>query len=338
MSVTYDTRRGAVPELEFLAENQQNRMRRVQAMLPGRQLLHVFVLSAWGLFIELLLIRWLDAQIRPLAYVKNLPLIGCFLGLGVGYALSGRRRSLFPVSVLLLCLLFLVAMAPMVLGEAWLVSGPEGPESNLGLQQGDAGPFELFKFYATIAIVFALTVLATVPIGQITGSYMSGLPSLRAYTLNVAGSLAGIVLFAGFSALYVPPFVSALLALGLGIAYLRARPAVTLASVLLALITCAAMGLADYSGPYRTMWSPYNRIQLRSLGQLIDAQRQPISESWMVLVQHLYFQRMLDLSPRAMRDGANISDRRRAASLLIHPLFPARWTHSSPISTTDCVT
>ena len=57
--------------MRLLQENQDRRLRRVEAMSARRQLIHVFILSAWGLFLELLLIRWLDAQIRPLAYVKN---------------------------------------------------------------------------------------------------------------------------------------------------------------------------------------------------------------------------------------------------------------------------
>src|SRR5207237_2735366 len=60
--------------------------RRAQAAGLGRRLLHIALLSACGLMLELVLIRWLDAQVRPLAYVKNLALIAAFLGLGIGYA------------------------------------------------------------------------------------------------------------------------------------------------------------------------------------------------------------------------------------------------------------
>ncbi len=62
--------------------------------------LHLFILSGVGLFVELVLIRWLGAQVRPLAHVKNLVLIGCFLGLGLGFALAKRRRSTYPLAVI----------------------------------------------------------------------------------------------------------------------------------------------------------------------------------------------------------------------------------------------
>ena len=47
-----------------------------------------------------------------------------------------------------------------------------------------------------LVVVFGMVVLVMVPVGQITGTFMTGLPSLRAYSVNVAGALTGIVLFA----------------------------------------------------------------------------------------------------------------------------------------------
>ena len=102
------------------------------------------------------------------------------------------------------------------------------PKSNLGVEVATHGA-ELFEFYLIIGVVFGMVVLAMVPVGQITGTYMTGLPSLRAYSVNVAGALTGIVLFALLSSFYVPPFALALLALGVGLTYLGTRPAVTAA-------------------------------------------------------------------------------------------------------------
>ena len=45
----------------------------------------LFALSAIALFIELALIRWLSAEVRIFAYFKNLILIACFLGFGLGF-------------------------------------------------------------------------------------------------------------------------------------------------------------------------------------------------------------------------------------------------------------
>ena len=47
----------------------------------GAQLLLVSIL---GLFLELLMIRWISSEITIFAYFKNFVLIGCFLGFGLG--------------------------------------------------------------------------------------------------------------------------------------------------------------------------------------------------------------------------------------------------------------
>ncbi|MGD8362528.1 MAG: hypothetical protein PVJ04_13965, partial [Gemmatimonadota bacterium] len=70
------------------------------------------VVSFVVLFQELVLIRWLPAQVRVAAYFQNLILISAFLGLGVG-ALRARRGSilwLWPLSLTVL------------VGTAWAVS------------------------------------------------------------------------------------------------------------------------------------------------------------------------------------------------------------------------
>ena len=73
---------------------------------PGRTLLWI---SFVGLFVELMLIRYCSSQVRIFSFYKNVPLIGCFLGLGLGCWLGkGRPRHalgfllwLVPVAVAL---------------------------------------------------------------------------------------------------------------------------------------------------------------------------------------------------------------------------------------------
>ncbi len=44
----------------------------------------MFVVSIAGLFLELLLIRWIGTEVRIFAYLQNTVLVVCFLGLGLG--------------------------------------------------------------------------------------------------------------------------------------------------------------------------------------------------------------------------------------------------------------
>src|SRR5262245_19974167 len=174
-----------------------------RSVTGGPRLLRVAGLSALGLFAELLLIRWLDAQVRPLAYVKNLVLVASFLGLGIGFALARPRRPLSPEALALLALT--LSVGTWFAFPVTQVAGPAGPESNLGVAVA-SGALELAGFYALIGVVFALVTATLVPFGRIAGDAMEDLPALPAYPANVSGALAGILLFIAMAAMSLPPW------------------------------------------------------------------------------------------------------------------------------------
>src|SRR4051794_31304094 len=66
--------------------------------------LSLFLISVLGLFLELLLIRWVSTEIRIFAYLQNTILVVCFLGLGMGCWDSKRRpfilRDVLPLAIL----------------------------------------------------------------------------------------------------------------------------------------------------------------------------------------------------------------------------------------------
>jgi hypothetical protein len=59
----------------------------------------LFLASFLALYFEVVIIRYLSSEVRVFAYLKNLPLIAAFLGIGLGMILgraprrSGRTRS-----------------------------------------------------------------------------------------------------------------------------------------------------------------------------------------------------------------------------------------------------
>jgi len=266
-------------------------------MPSGRRLLHVALLSGLGLIVELLLIRWLDAQIRPLAYVKNLALIASFLGLGIGFALSRSARSLFPTAILLLAIALTVGSIFAALPER-AISGPGGPESNLGVDVA-AGTRALAAFYVLIAVIFGLVTLALAPFGQIAGAVMVDLPVLPAYSANVAGALAGVLVFCGLAALSVPPWVIAAAVFAVALAYLRSPAWYRVGSALLAGIALAGMVLVDHRGSTATVWSPYNKIEVSLMAPAVAASGYQVSPAWELRVQNLYYQHVLDLRPQS---------------------------------------
>src|SRR5262249_27840488 len=64
----------------------------IEQIAPGWTRVAVFVSSALTLYIEMVMVRWHASCFHAFAIFKNVSLLSCFLGLGIGYGLSGRRR------------------------------------------------------------------------------------------------------------------------------------------------------------------------------------------------------------------------------------------------------
>ncbi|HEY9715363.1 MAG TPA: hypothetical protein V6C72_17960, partial [Chroococcales cyanobacterium] len=62
----------------------------------------IFASAGIGLYIELCLIRWQGTVFEVFSFYKNFSLLACFAGLGLGYALSGRKQ------------LYLIATLPLL--------------------------------------------------------------------------------------------------------------------------------------------------------------------------------------------------------------------------------
>src|SRR5437868_14089454 len=54
-------------------------------------MIQLLLLSLASLFIELLAIRWMCSDFRSIAVLSTFPLVACFVGLGVGFALGHDR-------------------------------------------------------------------------------------------------------------------------------------------------------------------------------------------------------------------------------------------------------
>ena len=79
--------------------------------VPDRWNLPTLLLaSALTLFAELALIRWVATEIRVFAYVKNLALLLCFLGFGLGCALARQRPRWQTAATALLGLIVIVRL------------------------------------------------------------------------------------------------------------------------------------------------------------------------------------------------------------------------------------
>ncbi len=279
----------------------------------------VVLVSGLGLFVELLLIRWLDSQVRPLAFVKNLPLIASFLGLGLGYASPDRFRRLVPASGLLLAMVLFAGLASDAPGGGTVAFGPVGAEVNLG-----AAPMstrlELIAFVGALVGVFAAVALATFPLGQLAARAMKGLETLPAYTANVAGSLLGVLSAFVLASASIPLWVNAAVAFLLLTAVLEGSPAARVGTLAAGLVISLVMAYQDHpSGQRFRLWSPYNRIEVSTDPPLRTPDGTLVSPGYSVFVQSLFHQRMLALSPERWPQLSGLLSRERA-----HYDFPYR--------------
>jgi spermidine synthase len=251
---------GARPAIESIAADQATR----PDWLSGIQLdIAIAAAAAVSLFLELVLIRWHGTVFEVFAFYKNVSLMACFLGLGLGYALARQVHIPLVLTPPLLAfqmgLLLILRHGLTPVQRAALGGTPIAEQLNLG-STSTRGPYELVAVYAFLAVVFLLTALALVPVGQLAGRLMDRAPRLRAYGLNLLGSLAGVAAALTVSWLYLPP--AAWFALGLGgLLFFQAADRRALAAGLAGLVAVMVLLAWPVSFGWEQIYSPYQLLE-----------------------------------------------------------------------------
>jgi hypothetical protein len=205
----------------------------------------LFLSSFLALYFELVIIRYLSTEIRVFAYFKNLSLISCFLGLGLGMALGSPPKALKRLFPLVAAVLFLlVALA----ARLHLTIIPAPGEDYFLFGQNNAVITHLMgalRYALIVLFLIALVVAFCMVLGGMVGESLAGLPPLRGYGINLAGSLAGIAAFKLLSYWDSPPGVWILLGflVGLPFVYREARAVLIFAFVIIVVVAAQGGGL-----------------------------------------------------------------------------------------------
>jgi SAM-dependent methyltransferase len=226
-------------------------------MTPG---VRTFLASFLVLFLEVALIRWMPAYVRLLAYFSNFILLASFLGIGIGCLLAPVRRGLFKWFPLVL-----TAVIAAVYFVRLEIAVPES--GSIYFTSGSAAPKVTVESTMLLPIVFVIVAALFAALAQRMAREMAALPPLRAYTINLAGSLAGVAAFALMSWMEWPPVVwfgvAAAAALPLHVITAWApNPRLVVVNVLLLFVS---LGLVQVMAR-GTLWSPYYRIDVRQEG------------------------------------------------------------------------
>ena len=162
--------------------------------------LRLFALGFQVLFLELLLIRYLAGHIWNLGYFPNLVLLAAFIGFGFGFLLhtlipdatSRWLYALMPVFLVIFIVLILLIKPAGFIGFGDTQGNVDG-ELFFTESKPSHEPLatELAKFFLWFLGVVGIFFL----IGQRMAKLFRLLPPLQAYSLDISGSLLGIVLF-----------------------------------------------------------------------------------------------------------------------------------------------
>ena len=269
----------------------------------------VFFVSLLILFLELVLIRWIGTEIRIFAYLGNLILVVCFFGVGLGCYLASQPIAISRLGLNLFVLVVLVSnpLQRQVLDLGRITRGLGGFEDSpiWAVAAGRAG-WEVLGAGIVMALLLYLLVRTFVPMGQILGRALEQHPQLiRAYSINIAGSLAGVWSFDLLSWLSTPPVVwfaaSAVILAALALCGCkRAWPAV-------GLIVGAALVVPLGDSPLeRTVWSPYQRLALWPV--YVGEGTNRVQQGYSLEVNNTFYQMLINLSPAFFQSHPTLFD------------------------------
>jgi SAM-dependent methyltransferase len=213
--------------------------------------IRLFLTSATILFVELLLIRWVPANVVYVGYFSNFLLMASFLGIGAGI-LFGRDAKRVPIS----------PFAPLLFAVVLLVTRAQ---INVQLETPNDiffGPNNSGSANANFLVLPFIVMLVTVVMAGLAiplGGLLTSMRPLRAYAIDIAGSMAGILAFTLLSAVGTSPLtwfaivaiMLSLLGLGVGLSRRSLVTAISMVGVLVIALGAEAHG---------DVWSPYYRL------------------------------------------------------------------------------
>jgi SAM-dependent methyltransferase len=237
---------------------------------PGRRHLYrdLFLISFVILFFELTCIRWFGSMVTFLTFFTNIILMSCFLGMSVGCLAASRKENLIdtviPLALWTVLAACLVLFAYNHFGSVMIDVGGQGSPQQVffGTEFRPKDPSRfVIPIEAVAGLFFVLNALMFVGLGQEMGRTFDAIPDrVAAYSVNVLGSLAGIVAFGVASYFQTTPVVWFAVSLGIVLYLARGWSADRVVRSCALLFLIAFLNhVGDFNKIY-TYWSPYYRV------------------------------------------------------------------------------
>lgn len=279
----------------------------------------LFSVSCFALFLELVVIRWLSSSVRIFAFLKNIPLITSFLGLGLGIMTTRPRlrikENLWGIYVLLMLLLStsrysFLSKVPIPSGDDLWIWWSSESFLDAYMKSSSLMIVASWAFYIfVVAVVLILLFLLFFSIGQSIQERLKKFKPLDAYKYDLLGSIFGVLLFTLVSFLRTSPFWWILISTG----FLLVVKKSNLKKVILLLLVL----LMVYVGTLGTYWSPYYRIEVGKAMKRKDGSAGAIA----LTVNHVYFQQMANFSEDYLNSYASDEHRRVSVNYNLPYMF-----------------
>jgi len=271
-------------------------------------LLQLLIVSFASLFVEVLLIRWIGTEFRLFAYIQNLTLVACFLGFGLGcLRVSWRPRYLFDFwSLSFLVLVIDVPRRDWKVVLDLIASGLSGSsEFSVWAVANSGATIINFLIGAAMVSGILLLVIATmVPLGAwVAFCLESSKRPVVAYSVNLLGSLIGIWGFAALSFLRLAPIFWFAMAFSLLVVMQPRLKQIGIAGCILIGACLLFLGL-DSRPPAKTVWSPYQKLQLFAWPE----------QNYQINVNNSGYMSIANLSPENLRKNPELAERYAAGN------------------------
>ena len=240
-----------------------------------------------GLYLELMIIRLHSSFFQLFAFFKNVSLLSCLLGLGVGYLFGHKKlnslRWVFPLLAIQITFMYLIKNTPI----NNLLQNPITEQWAMGQDYAQT-IFQFLIIYSFVIIIFLSNAMIFVPLGHLVSRLMYNQDKLKSYSWNLIGSLSGIIIFSLMSFVWSPPSLWILVGFFIFIVFVRKNfldifiPfASTLFLIFIILIP------KDLSK--QEIYSPYQLVSLQH-------NYSPLSPTIDIKVSNTWFQTPYDLS------------------------------------------
>jgi SAM-dependent methyltransferase len=219
--------------------------------------IELIAFSAAALYLELAIIRFTAAEVLYLGYFSNFILISSFVGLGLGF-LSKKEINILDEGMPFF-FLFLFSIVLVSEFDVSILKNHFGLFF-FGNLQGRAGlPGALL-----LVILFTTTVFVFAGIGRRIAVAFKKFTPLKAYSLDITGSLLGIVIFTLQSYVASGPIIWIITGgLFLSIGYITSaddHSLKKLCNVIVASI-CVIVLIQSASSGVKTIWSSYQKLE-----------------------------------------------------------------------------